>query len=75
MAKQLGGTIKITSHVGKGTKVRIYLPSAAVTEMPSARDPEETANLRASGTVLVVDDDSEVRAVASTWACRNLGSA
>ncbi|QUD89605.1 hybrid sensor histidine kinase/response regulator [Phenylobacterium montanum] len=57
---QSGGAVDLTSVVGQGTTVRLYLPAAkeAVTELsgePLAHQP-----VKASGRVLVVDDDVEV---------------
>ena len=62
--KQSGGHIKIYSEVGHGTTVRIYLPRAkpgegeAVVPMPAAALPSGRE------TVLVVEDNVEVRRVA-----------
>jgi signal transduction histidine kinase len=63
-ARQSRGTVQITSEVGRGTKVTIYLPRSRSTV--AASSPEDTAQYRAIGdqTVLVVEDNSEVRNVA-----------
>jgi PAS domain S-box-containing protein len=64
IAQQSGGTLRIASHVGRGTEVDILIPAA---EAPDAEagDGEATPTgqsraLRAK--VLVVDDDDDVRA-------------
>lgn len=58
--KQSGGHVKIYSEVGEGTTIRLYLPRAVESEdvevVPTA------ANVSGgSETVLVVEDDEEVR--------------
>jgi signal transduction histidine kinase/CheY-like chemotaxis protein len=62
-ARQSGGQIKISSEIGKGTQIRLYLPRYLGPE-----DPAETAAASRSqpqtgrgGTVLVVDDEPDVR--------------
>jgi PAS domain S-box-containing protein len=67
VARQSGGDIVITSRVGEGTTVELYLPrgreeSAAVTAAPLA-PPARRGEYRA--TVLVVDDQPDVREVAA----------
>ena len=64
IVKQSGGEIQAYSEVGRSTAIRIYLP--ATTEPASAPtriDPPSLA--RARETVLVVDDDPEVRRVSA----------
>jgi CheY-like chemotaxis protein len=64
IAQQSGGTLRIHSEMGKGTRVHILLPAAA----PAAEaDPQggDVPALRAqapSARILLVDDDPEVRA-------------
>ena len=62
-AKQSGGQVRITSEVGKGTKMCIYLPrhiGAMVTHEDSAiKSAEQT--IAADETILVVDDEPTVR--------------
>lgn len=63
MATASGGTVEIESTPGKGTVVRIVLPSAI--SQPSSSDPSAgsvTADLAQSkNKLLVVDDDADVR--------------
>ena len=63
-ARQSGGTVQITSEVGRGTKVTIYLPRSRSTV--AASSPEDTTQYLAVGhqTVLVVEDNPDVRNVA-----------
>jgi CheY-like chemotaxis protein len=58
--KQSGGHVKIYSEPGHGTTVKVYLPRLRVD--PSALDaPEAPVVGGKAETVLVVEDDSEVR--------------
>ncbi|HEX3861808.1 MAG TPA: ATP-binding protein [Stellaceae bacterium] len=62
-AKQSGGDIRIRSVQGRGTTVEMFLPraiGAAVAETESADKPLRRTD---RPTVLVVDDDDDVRAV------------
>jgi PAS domain S-box-containing protein len=65
VAKQLGGGVRITTSLGTGTTVSVYLPRAnrdVSSVMPTEpRVDPETGDFRRVG-VLLVDDDSEVRA-------------
>ena len=63
-AKQSGGHVTIYSEEGHGATVKMYLPrSHAGAEQ--ARHDEREATLRARGeTILVVEDDADVRALA-----------
>jgi PAS domain S-box-containing protein len=63
-ARQSGGHVKIYSEVGHGTVVRLYLPRSfegvTVSEQTKAAD---SAHVAASGTILVVEDNADVRTV------------
>jgi PAS domain S-box-containing protein len=64
-AKQSGGGVMIESELGVGTKVMVYLPSV---EKPDSLPVEKNlsqapARVGGSHTILLVDDDPEVRAV------------
>ena len=57
-----GGMIEIDSEVGRGTRFRVLFP--AVQQIAAATRPRTAPSVeewRASGTVLVVDDDEGVR--------------
>src|SRR6267143_6251370 len=64
IVKQSGGNIWVYSELGKGTTLKIYLPRVEQTsELPeSGAAPVELP--RGSETVLLVDDDEMVRALA-----------
>ncbi len=67
IARQAGGTARIESASGQGTRVRLLLPRAPEAEQPDGTregDADTGAEaVRAPATVLVVDDDPDVRRV------------
>jgi two-component system cell cycle sensor histidine kinase/response regulator CckA len=64
-AKQSGGHVKIYSEVGVGTTVRLYLPRAHQEAEVAEPAPATTAMPRSRNeTVLVVEDNPDVRALA-----------
>ena len=66
-AKQSGGHVTIYSEPGQGTTVRLYLPRAKRAATRERQKPAGEPNLRARGeTVLVVEDDPDVRSLAVT---------
>jgi PAS domain S-box-containing protein len=65
MARQSGGIARIDSEPGKGTAVSLYFPEAPpVREQASRRDTDESDGAQEAGgaTILVIDDDPDVRA-------------
>jgi CheY-like chemotaxis protein len=70
VVKQLGGGVRIETCLGKGTTVRVYLPRAnerlisgtEVPTEPNASCPDAGIADSRRAVVLLVDDDSEVRA-------------
>jgi CheY-like chemotaxis protein len=62
-AKQSQGHVKIYSEVGHGTTVRLYLPrKTAAAEGAAAPGSVNRARAGGSETILVVEDDADVRA-------------
>jgi signal transduction histidine kinase/CheY-like chemotaxis protein len=60
--KQLGGNVTIDSIEGAGTTVTLYVPWAEASRVPAAADATREAPAASDGqTVLVVEDDPEVR--------------
>lgn len=68
-AHQAGGTVRVTSELGKGTTFTILLPRSA---SAPPRDASEAAPRPGSGTVLLVEDNPDV-ALVSTGLLEQLG--
>ncbi len=65
-ARQSGGFVELETHPGQGTTVSIYLPRC---EPPALRPVAEAAALHipaSEGTVLLVEDDADVRGATHT---------
>ena len=66
-AKQSGGHVNIYSEPGQGTAVKLYLPRAIGGLVAASQPSRAPADLpHGSATILVVEDDDEVRAVTVT---------
>jgi two-component system cell cycle sensor histidine kinase/response regulator CckA len=64
-----GGTVQVTSHVGAGTTVRVWLPVATgAAPVDVARPSQDT--WRGTGRLLVADDEQVVREVAHSMLTR-----
>lgn len=72
--KQTGGHVRIESVPGQGTTVKLYLPRAQSEDVLAEPEPRavERALPGPAGTVLVVEDDAEVRGY-SAEILRDLG--
>ncbi len=67
VVKQSGGTILVQSELGKGTTFRAYFPAAEGSAPPRRSSfPPEPRGLRGSETILLVEDEPLVRALACT---------
>jgi len=64
MVKQVGGWIWVYSEPGRGTTFKIYLPQTG--EPLSSMKPSIKADVRGSETILIVEDQVEVRTLALT---------
>jgi signal transduction histidine kinase len=65
IVKQSGGYISIDSEVGRGTTFKIYLPRVDEEVGAMEVSPRPSALLPGRETVLVVEDDNQVRSVAA----------
>ncbi len=61
IVKQNNGDIAVTSEPGRGTRIRIYLPRIEAAEAAQAAPAEDRGRRKGTETVLVVEDESEVR--------------
>ncbi len=71
-ARQSGGGVGITSIVGEGTAIRVYLPPAPVEEIAPEAPRRALGSVKAGQTILLVEDDTGVAAIA-TDQLRGLG--
>ncbi len=62
IVKQAGGSIWVYSEPGKGTTFKVYLPR--VSEAPLPEPAPKIGNLRGDETILVVEDQTDLRKLA-----------
>ena len=64
VAQQLGGGVRIASRSGAGTSVTVYLPQAhPADDQPPAPEPGVRDHSLAGLSILLVDDDADVREI------------
>ncbi|HYD99665.1 MAG TPA: PAS domain S-box protein [Alphaproteobacteria bacterium] len=63
IARQAGGTARIESRPGAGTTVRVFLPRIEAEAPPDAEAAADAQAAAGAATILVVDDDPDIRRV------------
>jgi CheY-like chemotaxis protein len=63
-ARQSGGHLRIDSKLGHGTTVRLYLPRSQGSESHAAQEATDAGLPEGSESILLVDDNAEMRTVA-----------
>lgn len=66
VVKQSGGYIDVSSELGKGTTFRIHLPRTQMAAEPEVPQSIEPMPLRGSGTILLVEDEKDLRNLTRT---------
>jgi len=61
IVKQHGGNIWVFSEPGNGTTFKIYLPVSETTDAPTESDSIVPSDLKGSETILIVEDNAQVR--------------
>jgi two-component system, cell cycle sensor histidine kinase and response regulator CckA len=64
IVKQSGGNIWVYSEIGRGTTFKIYLPRTTESGTPARAVRIEATDLRGTETILLVEDEDPVRALA-----------
>jgi two-component system cell cycle sensor histidine kinase/response regulator CckA len=64
IVKQSGGHVWVYSEQGRGTTFKVYFPQTEASEEVSASQAPPPDSVRGSETILLVEDDDQVRAVA-----------
>ncbi|MBT3791624.1 MAG: PAS domain S-box protein [Rhodospirillales bacterium] len=63
---QSGGHVNIDSEIGKGTTIKLYLPRCYPPEQPVTAPDKIDLPVANGETILVVEDDDDIRAIAAT---------
>jgi two-component system cell cycle sensor histidine kinase/response regulator CckA len=66
IVKQSGGQIWVYSEPGRGTTFKVYFPRTDAAPVSDGRRPAASAALRGHETILLVEDDEQVRELAIT---------
>ena len=61
IVSQHGGFLTVASQLGEGTRFEIYFPAVEPHPAPRAQTPPPTASPRGSASLLLVEDQADVR--------------
>jgi signal transduction histidine kinase/CheY-like chemotaxis protein len=64
IVRQSGGHVWVYSEVGRGTTFKVYFPVVAAETQPPLEERLPASSRRGSETILLVEDDDQVRALA-----------
>jgi len=67
ITKQTGGTVAIDTQVGRGTTVSVYLPRTTAIPVERPSEAHQIPFRTHEATILVVDDDKDVRPLAVSF--------
>ncbi|HEX8416046.1 MAG TPA: ATP-binding protein, partial [Methylobacterium sp.] len=67
LAQQSKGRLRLSSEVGRGTRVELFLPRSDQPTQVAPADPANVLTARRPASILVVDDDAEVRHVTASF--------
>jgi PAS domain S-box-containing protein len=65
IVRQCGGDIWVYSELGRGTTFKVYLPESTSLQIEETRPALRPEDLRGSESILLVEDDEQVRTAAS----------
>jgi signal transduction histidine kinase/CheY-like chemotaxis protein len=65
IVRQCGGDIWVYSELGRGTTFKVYLPESTTLQIEETRPVLRPEELRGSESILLVEDDEQVRTAAS----------
>jgi two-component system, cell cycle sensor histidine kinase and response regulator CckA len=71
IVEQSGGWIMVSSKVGSGTQFKVYLPKTDEQIVTEVTVPIQHPNLPGTETILLVDDEQNLRNAVSRWLLRN----
>jgi CheY-like chemotaxis protein len=64
VAQQLGGSVRLNTRVGEGTTIEVFLPRTEAAAQPAPAADPAAASVGRRASILVVDDEDDVREVA-----------